>query len=185
VNADASHSKSKDGRGEEFDHEKVTVKSNETNLAFGSNTLREERLGSDKKAESYSLKQEFGEKMKMKKYKMMLEAGEALPMAESKMHLLELLRENDVVVVSGETGCGKTTQVPQYILDDMILSGQGGFCNIICTQPRRIAAISVAERVADERCEPPPGSYGSLVGYQVRLDKAWNPRTRLLFCTTG
>lgn len=185
VNADASHSKSKDGRGEEFDHEEVTVKSNETNLAFGSNTLREERPGSDKKAESYSLKQEFGEKMKMKKYKMMLEAREALPMAESKMHLLELLRENDVVVVSGETGCGKTTQVPQYILDDMILSGQGGFCNIICTQPRRIAAISVAERVADERCEPPPGSYGSLVGYQVRLDKAWNPRTRLLFCTTG
>lgn len=183
--ADASHSNPKDGRGEGFDHEEVTDRSNETNLAFGSNTLREERSGSDKKAESYSLKKEFEEKMKMKKFKMMLEAREALPMAESKMQLLELMRKNDVVVVSGETGCGKTTQVPQYILDDMILSGQGGFCNIICTQPRRIAAISVAERVADERCEPPPGSYGSLVGYQVRLDKAWNPRTRLLFCTTG
>lgn len=185
VNADASHSKSKDGMGEEFDHEAVTFKSNETSLAFRSNTLREERPGSNKRAESYALKQEFGEKMKMKKYQMMLEAREALPMAESKMQLLQLMRDNDVVVVSGETGCGKTTQVPQYILDDMILSGQGGFCNIICTQPRRIAAISVAERVADERCEPPPGSHGSLVGYQVRLDKAWNPKTRLLFCTTG
>ncbi|KAH9305425.1 hypothetical protein KI387_009829 [Taxus chinensis] len=116
---------------------------------------------------------------------MMLEARRTLPMAESKAHFLELMRENDVVVVSGETGCGKTTQVPQYILDDMIQSGLGGFCNIICTQPRRIAAISVAERVANERCEPLPGSHGSLVGYQVRLDNAQNPRTKLLFCTTG
>ncbi|GAU44651.1 hypothetical protein TSUD_204320 [Trifolium subterraneum] len=76
-------------------------------------------------------------------------------------------------------------QVPQFILDEMIESGHGGHCNIICTQPRRIAAISVAERVADERCEPSPGSDGSLIGYQVRLDSARNEKTRLLFCTTG
>ncbi|KAK4401986.1 DExH-box ATP-dependent RNA helicase DExH7, chloroplastic [Sesamum angolense] len=92
---------------------------------------------------------------------------------------------NNVVVISGETGCGKTTQVPQYILDNMIEAGRGGYCNIICTQPRRIAAISVAERVADERCESSPGSNDSLVGYQVRLDSARNERTKLLFCTTG
>ncbi|KAF5961534.1 hypothetical protein HYC85_002743 [Camellia sinensis] len=67
----------------------------------------------------------------------------------------------------------------------MIEAGRGGHCNIICTQPRRIAAISVAERVADERCESSPGSNGSLVGYQVRLDSARNERTKLLFCTTG
>ncbi|PRQ35065.1 putative RNA helicase [Rosa chinensis] len=81
-------------------------------------------------------------------------------------------------------GSGKTTQVPQFILDDMIQSGRGGHCNIICTQPWRIAAISVANRVADERCEPSPGSNGSLVGYQVRLDNASNEKTKLLFCTT-
>ncbi|KAL0384606.1 UNVERIFIED_CONTAM: DExH-box ATP-dependent RNA helicase DExH7, chloroplastic [Sesamum radiatum] len=79
----------------------------------------------------------------------------------------------------------KKYKVPQYILDNMIEAGRGGYCNIICTQPRRIAAISVAERVADERCESSPGSNDSLVGYQVRLDSSRNERTKLLFCTTG
>lgn len=60
--------------------------------------------------------------------------------------LLELLRTNQVVVISGQTGCGKTTQVPQYLVEDLIRAGQGARCNIVCTQPRRISAISVAER---------------------------------------
>uniref|UniRef100_A0A804K786 Helicase ATP-binding domain-containing protein n=2 Tax=Musa acuminata subsp. malaccensis TaxID=214687 RepID=A0A804K786_MUSAM len=114
-----------------------------------------------------------------------LEARDSLPISKLKSNILQLLVENDVIVVCGETGCGKTTQVPQFILDDMIQSGLGGYCNIVCTQPRRLAAISVAERVSDERCEPSPGSDGSLVGYQVRLDVARNEKTKLLFCTTG
>ncbi|PNY04335.1 ATP-dependent RNA helicase dhx29-like protein [Trifolium pratense] len=115
----------------------------------------------------------------------MLKFRATLPIATLKGDILQILKENDVLVVCGETGSGKTTQVPQFILDEMIESGHGGHCNIICTQPRRIAAISVAERVADERCEPSPGSDGSLIGYQVRLDSARNEKTRLLFCTTG
>ncbi|CAA0838996.1 RNA helicase family protein [Striga hermonthica] len=136
-------------------------------------------------AESIYLKKEQERKKEMKKYKDMLQSRSALPVAELKEDILHLLDENNVVVISGETGCGKTTQVPQYILDNMIEEGCGGRCNIICTQPRRIAAISVAERVADERCESSPGSNNSLVGYQVRLDSARNERTKLLFCTTG
>jgi ATP-dependent RNA helicase DHX36 len=58
-----------------------------------------------------------------------------------------------VVVVSGETGCGKTTQLPQYILESEIDAARGASCNIICTQPRRISAIVVSERVAAERGE--------------------------------
>lgn len=58
-----------------------------------------------------------------------------------------------VIVVSGETGCGKTTQLPQYILESEIEAARGSLCNIICTQPRRISAISVSERVAAERGE--------------------------------
>jgi len=58
-----------------------------------------------------------------------------------------------VVIISGETGCGKTTQIPQFILESEIESVQGAACNIICTQPRRISAISVSERVAFERGE--------------------------------
>lgn len=49
------------------------------------------------------------------------------------------------------TGCGKSTQVPQYILEDAIAAGQGSICNIICTQPRRISAVGVSTRVAQVR----------------------------------
>ena len=58
-----------------------------------------------------------------------------------------------VVVVSGETGCGKTTQLPQYILESEIDAARGATCSVICTQPRRISAMSVSERVAAERGE--------------------------------
>lgn len=64
-------------------------------------------------------------------------------------------------------GCGKTTQVGQFILDDCIESGNGSVTHIVCTQPRRISAITVADRVADERAE----SVGTgSVGYQIRLE---------------
>ncbi|KAL7205791.1 hypothetical protein ACSBR2_018665 [Camellia fascicularis] len=148
-------------------------------------SLKAESLNYKKEAESSCLRQELENKKKMQRYKHMSDSRAALPIAELKGDILRLLKENNVLVVCGETGSGKTTQVPQYILDDMIEAGRGGHCNIICTQPRRIAAISVAERVADERCESSPGSNGSLVGYQVRLDSARNERTKLLFCTTG
>lgn len=57
--------------------------------------------------------------------------------------LVELINANRVLVVSGETGCGKTTQVTQFILDDYINRGMGSMCRVVCTQPRRISAISV------------------------------------------
>ncbi|KAK8363618.1 hypothetical protein V6Z11_A03G176800 [Gossypium hirsutum] len=86
-----------------------------------------------------------------------------------------------VVIISGETGCGKTTQIPQFILESEIDSARGAFCSIICTQPRRISAISVSERVASERGE----KLGESVGYKVRLEGIKGRDTRLLFCTTG
>ena len=78
--------------------------------------------------------------------------------------LLSALTAGDCAVLSGDTGCGKTTQVPQYLLEREIAEGRGARCSIVCTQPRRLAAISVAERVAQERAEPPPGQRGSRVG---------------------
>ncbi|KAL9448427.1 hypothetical protein AB3S75_015835 [Citrus x aurantiifolia] len=155
------------------------------NLRIAAADPNDRRVKYIREVESSRLKQEQENKKKMQKYKNMSKTRAGLPIAMLKSDILQLLKEKDVLVVCGETGSGKTTQVPQFILDDMIESGHGGHCNIICTQPRRIAAISVAERVADERCEPSPGSDGSLVGYQVRLDSARNERTKLLFCTTG
>ncbi|KAG8239455.1 hypothetical protein J437_LFUL017589 [Ladona fulva] len=67
--------------------------------------------------------------------------------------IISLIEENRVVVVTGEAGCGKSTQVPQFILDDWAAHGLGGFCNIVVTQPRRISATSLAERVSHERLE--------------------------------
>lgn len=61
------------------------------------------------------------------------------------------------------------------------MSGRGASCNIVCTQPRRVAAVSVAKRVAWERDE----KLGDMVGYQVRLDAKRSRNTRVLFCTTG
>lgn len=88
---------------------------------------------------------------------------------------------SQVVVVSGETGCGKTTQLPQFILEEEISCLRGAQCNIICTQPRRISAISVSARIATERGE----NIGESVGYRIRLEAKRSARTRLLFCTTG
>ena len=83
--------------------------------------------------------------------------------------------------MSGDTGSGKSTQVPQMVLEEAIAAGRGGEVFIACTQPRRISAISLAQRVADERGE----RVGDVVGYQVRLEAKTSRRTRLLFCTSG
>ena len=75
-------------------------------------------------------------------------------------------------------------QIPQFILEDAIARGCGGRTRIVVTQPRRIAAIGVASRVASERCEP-LGRPGGAVGYQIRGEKRAHPGTTLLFTTTG
>lgn len=91
----------------------------------------------------------------------MLQARMSLPAFKEKERLLQAIAQNQVIIISGETGCGKTTQLPQYILESEIESGRGAFCNILCTQPRRISAMAVAERVSSERGEP--------LGESVRL----------------
>ncbi|XP_056162702.1 DExH-box ATP-dependent RNA helicase DExH5, mitochondrial [Syzygium oleosum] len=111
----------------------------------------------------------------------MLEFRRNLPAYKEKDVLLTAISQNQVVIISGETGCGKTTQIPQFILESKIDSGDGALCNIICTQPRRISAMSVSERVASERGE----ILGDSVGYKVRLEGMKGKDTRLLFCTTG
>ncbi|CAB4014969.1 probable ATP-dependent RNA helicase YTHDC2 isoform X1 [Paramuricea clavata] len=102
-----------------------------------------------------------------------------LPIAELKENIMKEVENNRVVIISGETGSGKTTQVPQYIMESFCSNSRP--CRIICTQPRRISAISVAERVANERGE----RCGQTVGYQIRLDSRTSPKTVLTYCTNG
>ena len=107
----------------------------------------------------------------------------ALPVFTKSAELLQHVNEHDVTICMAATGSGKTTQIPQLILDQWIDRGEGAQCNIICTQPRRIAAISVAERVAKERGET--CGRGS-VGYQVRFEsKLPEDHGSITYCTTG
>ncbi|XP_041797362.1 ATP-dependent DNA/RNA helicase DHX36 [Chelmon rostratus] len=130
------------------------------------------------------LKRDLQSKKLDPKYKEMLKFREKLPSYGKREELVELINSNRVLVVSGETGCGKTTQVTQFILDDHINRGMGSMCRVVCTQPRRISAIAVAERVADERAESVGN--GNSCGYQIRLQSRL-PRRQgsVLYCTTG
>jgi small subunit ribosomal protein S24e len=106
----------------------------------------------------------------------------ALPVYTRSAELLQHIRDNEVTICLAATGSGKTTQIPQLILDDMIDRGEGAKCNIVCTQPRRLAAIGVADRVAKERGE----TLGRTVGYQVRFEhKLPEEHGSITFCTTG
>ncbi|XP_022862842.1 DExH-box ATP-dependent RNA helicase DExH5, mitochondrial-like isoform X2 [Olea europaea var. sylvestris] len=111
----------------------------------------------------------------------MMEFRRSLPAYKEKDAILSAILQNQVVIISGETGCGKTTQIPQFILESEINSVHGAMCNIVCTQPRRISAMSVSERIATERGE----KLGDTVGYKVRLEGMKGRDTHLLFCTTG
>ncbi|KAJ1548268.1 ATP-dependent DNA/RNA helicase dhx36 [Nowakowskiella sp. JEL0078] len=114
-----------------------------------------------------------------------------LPVVQNYSEVIAAIESNRVVILAAETGAGKTTQVPQFILAHFNShQSQKGYppANVIVTQPRRIAAISVAERVAQERGET-VGRTGCSIGYQVRFDKKLPTADKkygsIVFCTTG
>ncbi|KAJ3195536.1 ATPdependent RNA helicase [Irineochytrium annulatum] len=131
--------------------------------------------------DSANLLQNFQRQQKSPAYIEMQKQRQELPAFTMKAAIISTIKGNRVTVVSGATGCGKSTQVPQFILDDSIMHLKGGSCNILVTQPRRIAAIGLADRVAAERAE----RVGESVGYQIRLESKVSDATRLTFCTTG
>ncbi|KAM6329092.1 3'-5' RNA helicase YTHDC2 isoform 1-T1 [Alca torda] len=104
---------------------------------------------------------------------------QSLPVFEKQEEIVKIIKDNKVVLIVGETGSGKTTQIPQFLLDDCYKNGTP--CRIFCTQPRRLAAVAVAERVAAERRE----KIGQTIGYQIRLESRVSPKTLLTFCTNG
>lgn len=102
----------------------------------------------------------------------------SLPIASVEKRLVDEVRKNDTLIVVGETGSGKTTQLPQFLYD-------GGFCQdgkvIGITQPRRVAAVTVAKRVAEE-CND---QLGRKVGYSIRFDDSTSNATRIKYMTDG
>ena len=100
-----------------------------------------------------------------------------LPAFETKSDFVKTVMDHDIVIVQGETGSGKTTQLPQFLIEEFGKSGK----LIGVTQPRRVAAISVAKRVSEET----DTLLGSTVGYAVRFDEKSSERTRLKYMTDG
>uniref|UniRef100_A0A7S4HNM3 RNA helicase n=1 Tax=Vannella robusta TaxID=1487602 RepID=A0A7S4HNM3_9EUKA len=104
---------------------------------------------------------------------------ELLPIYRCRRQLMQVIRDNTVIIVVGETGSGKTTQLTQYLMES-------GFCKngqmIACTQPRRVAAVSVAKRVSEEmNCE-----LGKEVGYAIRFeDCTTKEKTKIKYMTDG
>ncbi|CDQ65894.1 unnamed protein product [Oncorhynchus mykiss] len=152
---------------EEEDEEGVVVPQTESYVNLRKKMVKrhEERTGSQQK-ENAKLCREFRTKQSSRRFTSMLQQRQKLPAWNEKENILDLLDNCQVLVVSGMTGCGKTTQIPQFILDASLSGPTDQVANIICTQPRRISAISVAERVAQERAE----RLGNSVGYQIRLE---------------
>ncbi|CAG7718392.1 unnamed protein product [Allacma fusca] len=117
---------------------------------------------------------DFLQKERFGKLKKLRTTQSALPIANFRESIINTLQKSNVLIIAGDTGCGKSTQVPQYLLD-------ANYTNIACTQPRRIACISLCKRVAFETLN----EYGSEVGYQIRFEKSKTQLTKLVFLTEG
>ncbi|KAK2807479.1 DEAH-box ATP-dependent RNA helicase prp22 [Onygenales sp. PD_10] len=125
------------------------------------------------KRATQSKDQSFGKRTNMT----IKQQRESLPVYKFRKQLLSAVEENQLLIVVGDTGSGKTTQLTQYL-------AEGGFANngiIGCTQPRRVAAVSVAKRVSEEvGCR-----LGAEVGYTIRFEDCTSPETKIKYMTDG
>ncbi|CAH2087005.1 unnamed protein product [Euphydryas editha] len=117
---------------------------------------------------------DFKNKEKFEKLKKLRKAQSELPVTKYRDEIVAAVQNEKVVIVAGDTGCGKSTQVPQYL-------HVAGFQNIACTQPRRIACVSLSKRVAFEMLT----QFETKVGYQIRFEKSKTADTKICFITEG
>ncbi|KAK1774444.1 P-loop containing nucleoside triphosphate hydrolase protein [Copromyces sp. CBS 386.78] len=138
----------------------------------------EEEVGKSKNMNKFSehMKKEEGAS-NFSQTKSLKEQREFLPAFAVREDLLRVIRDNQVVIVIGETGSGKTTQLTQFLYED----GYGKTGMIGCTQPRRVAAMSVAKRVAEEM----EVKLGSTVGYAIRFEDCTSKDTVIKYMTDG
>ncbi|KAJ2754500.1 hypothetical protein GGI19_002348 [Coemansia pectinata] len=140
----------------------------------GSSTLRARMWGPqtiNARRESSAWKQKFSA------------AQSRLPARQHRYQITAAL-SNQVCVIRGETGSGKSSQIPQYAVEHLFSHGYSGG-RVLCTQPRRISAMTIASRVSQELGDTSVGTPGSLVGYQIRFNARTAESNALVFCTTG
>lgn len=114
-----------------------------------------------------------------KQYRDILSVRRNLPVHAQRDEFLQIYHSSQVMIFVGETGSGKTTQIPQFVLYDEMPHLKG--LQVACTQPRRVAAMSVAQRVADEM----DVDIGSEVGYNIRFENNTSNKTILKYMTDG
>jgi len=126
----------------------------------------------------------LSDKQRQDRAQALAQAQRQLPIYAGKEAIINETFTNDTIVVLGETGCGKTTQIPQYLIGPeyhKLLGNPAKPLKVVVTQPRRVAAISLATRVAEEvGCR-----LGTTVGYTVRFDDCSEAKTRLKYVTDG
>lgn len=110
---------------------------------------------------------------------------QSLPVYSFKQEILDAFNDNPILIICADTGAGKSTQIPSYILENQLSSGND--YRIMVTQPRRISAISIARRVSSELGEDNNaiGTTQSLIGYAIRMESKTSHTTRVTFVTTG
>ena len=117
---------------------------------------------------------DFKQKERFNKLRKLRKFQATLPIAAYEKEIVAAVKNESILILAGDTGCGKSTQVPQYLY-------KAGFDKIACTQPRRIACIGLSKRVSYEMlCE-----YGTEVGYQIRFERQKSAKTKILFITEG
>ncbi|EGD94734.1 ATP dependent RNA helicase [Trichophyton tonsurans CBS 112818] len=118
-------------------------------------------------------------------FQRMATARADLPIWSFRDQVIDALSSHQTIIICGETGSGKSTQIPSFILENELAAGKE--CKIYVTEPRRISAISLARRVSEELGENKNdiGTNRSLVGYAIRLESKFTASTRLIFATTG
>lgn len=129
--------------------------------------------------------QRWCQKARSAAFQRMLAVRQQLPVYAYKHSILETFEDNNLFLVCADTGAGKSTQIPSYLLEHHL--SRGIDFNILVTQPRKISAISLARRVSNELGEDDDaiGTRRSVVGYTVRMDSKLSSSTRLTFATTG
>ncbi|KAN0098389.1 ATP-dependent RNA helicase-like protein A [Hyaloscypha variabilis] len=126
-------------------------------------------------------KEDWTRKQTDPKLQSRIQQRKGLPAWEMREVIIDTVEAHQVTIISGETGSGKSTQSAQFILDDLYQRALGESAKIICTQPRRISALGLADRVSEERCSV----VGQEVGYIIRGESKTTQNTKITFVTTG
>ncbi|KAL9926104.1 ATP-dependent RNA helicase DHX33 isoform X1 [Glossina fuscipes] len=157
--------------------ENVGAKVTKLEWVFKNNNRIGDNVTGDNETENHLQNVQSSLPVKLSPKSRIEEQRQALPVARVRKNLMQEVYRSDTLLIMGETGSGKTTQIPQFLL----ASGYGNKGVIAVTQPRRVAAITVARRVSQEQhCQ-----LGDVVGYTVRFEDCTSPKTRIRFMTDG